>query len=111
MVEVLKEQEEPFQKKIVVDIEPDRVAQDLANLAICIHLTEELARLSFHTESLKKLLSKGGVIGQKINFLLQEFNGRANTRCSKSQNISFTSIALDLKVVIDQMREQIQNVG
>ena len=68
MVEVLKGQAEPIQKKIFVDPDPDRVAQDLANLAICIHLTEELARLSFHTASLKKLLSKNGVIGQKINF-------------------------------------------
>jgi uncharacterized protein (TIGR00255 family) len=56
------------------------------------------------------MLNTGGVIGRKMDFLMQEFNREANTLCSKSQNTELTSIGLEIKVLIDQMREQVQNV-
>lgn len=92
--------------------EPDetRLAQELALLAVKSDITEETDRLNAHVAAGRKLLSQGGVIGRKLDFLTQEFNREANTLCSKSGDQELTRIGLDLKAVIDQMREQIQNV-
>ena len=73
-------------------------------------VTEEVDRLQVHVKSLYDLLSEGGVLGRKLEFLMQEFNREVNTLCSKSQNSDLTTIGLELKVIIDQMREQVQNV-
>ena len=94
----------------VSELDPQRVAQELALLAIKSDVTEELDRLKVHIQSFKQFLLGGTVIGRKMDFLMQEFNREANTLCSKSQNSSLTAIGLDLKVTIDQMREQVQNV-
>ena len=93
----------------VSESDPQRVAQELALLAIKADVTEELDRLKVHVKSFKILL-EGTVVGRKMEFLMQEFNREANTLCSKSQDSSLTAIGLDLKFMIDQMREQIQNV-
>ena len=102
------------QLKSVVDtlaeVDPQRLAQELATLLIKMDVTEEIDRLRVHVKSLLDLLLKGGAIGRKLDFLMQEFNREANTLCSKSQNSALTSIGLELKVLIDQMREQVQNV-
>ncbi len=90
--------------------DPDRVAQELALLAVKADITEELDRLHAHVGAARALLDEGGTVGRKLDFLSQEFNREANTLCSKSQNAELTRIGLDLKAVIDQMREQIQNV-
>jgi len=90
--------------------DPDRVAQELALIAVKADVTEELDRLGAHVEAARELLDKGGAVGRKLDFLMQEFNREANTLCSKSQNSDLTRVGLDLKAVIDQMREQVQNV-
>ncbi|HDR29098.1 endoribonuclease YicC domain-containing protein, partial [Rhodovulum sp.] len=90
--------------------DPDRVAQELAMIAVKSDVREELDRLSAHVEAARALLDADGPIGRKLDFLMQEFNREANTLCSKSQSTPLTRIGLDLKHVIDQMREQVQNV-
>lgn len=90
--------------------DPDRVAQELALLAVKADVTEELDRLDAHIVQARKHLQAEGPVGRKLDFLMQEFNREANTLCSKSQNAALTQVGLDLKLVIDQMREQIQNV-
>ena len=87
-----------------------RVAQELALLAVKSDVTEELDRLDAHVASARALLADTAPIGRKLDFLMQEFNREANTLCSKSQNPDLTRVGLDLKVTIDQMREQVQNV-
>lgn len=90
--------------------DPDRVAQELALLVVKADVTEELDRLDAHVAAARKLLAEAGAIGRKFDFLMQEFMREANTLCSKSGNAALTRIGLDLKTVIDQMREQVQNV-
>lgn len=87
-----------------------RVAQELAMLAVKSDVTEELHRLSAHVSAARNMLSEKAAVGRKLDFLMQEFNREANTLCSKAQSIALTRIGLDLKTVIDQMREQVQNV-
>ncbi|WP_282091752.1 YicC/YloC family endoribonuclease [Epibacterium ulvae] len=91
-------------------VDADRVAQELAILAVKADITEELDRLDAHVSATRDLLDKGGAIGRKLDFLMQEFNREANTLCSKAQNSDLTAIGLELKAVIDQMREQVQNI-
>lgn len=93
-----------------VDVDEDRIAQELAVLAVKADITEELDRLHAHVAAARDLISKGGAVGRKLDFLAQEFNREANTLCSKAQMSALTAIGLDLKAVIDRMREQIQNV-
>ena len=99
-----------FVMDTLAEVDPQRLAQELATLLIKMDVTEEIDRLRVHVKSLLDLLLKGGAIGRKLDFLMQEFNREANTLCSKSQNSALTSIGLELKVLIDQMREQVQNV-
>lgn len=87
-----------------------RVAQELAVIVVKSDVTEEIDRLIAHVKAARDLLAKGSPIGRKLDFLMQEFNREANTLCSKAQNVDLTRIGLDLKTVIDQMREQVQNV-
>jgi len=90
--------------------DPDRVAQELAIVAVKTDITEELDRLSAHVTAARDLLDHAGPVGRKLDFLMQEFNREANTLCSKAQNIELTRVGLALKSSIDQMREQVQNV-
>ena len=99
-----------FVMDTLAEVDPQRLAQELATLLIKMDVTEEIDRLRVHVKSLLDLLLKGGAIGRKLDFLMQEFNREANTLCSKSQDSALTSIGLELKVLIDQMREQVQNV-
>ncbi len=91
-------------------LDETRLAQELALLAVKADVTEELDRLSAHTEAAHALLATDGAVGRKFDFLTQEFMREANTFCSKSPSLAMTRIGLDLKTVIDQMREQVQNV-
>ncbi len=93
-----------------VEADPDRVAQELALLVVKADVTEELDRLTAHIAAARALLTEKGAVGRKFDFLMQEFMREANTLCSKSGNADLTRIGLDLKTVIDQMREQVQNV-
>jgi uncharacterized protein (TIGR00255 family) len=94
----------------VGDADPARVAQELAILAVKSDVTEEIDRLRAHVIAARDLLQGGGAVGRKLDFLMQEFNREANTLCSKAQMKALTEQGLALKVVIDQMREQVQNV-
>ena len=91
-------------------IDADRIAQEIAIIAVKTDVTEEIDRLKAHVGAARKLLIQSDKIGRKLDFLSQEFNREANTLCSKSQHKDLTAIGLDLKAVIDQMREQVQNV-
>jgi uncharacterized protein (TIGR00255 family) len=93
-----------------VGISEDRLAQEALLLATKADIREELDRLGAHIASARQLLAAGGPVGRKLDFLSQEFNREANTLCSKSNAVDLTSIGLDLKAVIDQLREQVQNI-
>ncbi len=88
----------------------DRLAQEVAILIVKGDVTEELDRLRAHTESFRGLLSDGGVNGRRLDFLCQELNREASTLCSKANDGELVKIGLELKVLIDRMREQVQNI-
>lgn len=92
------------------DIDPTRLHQELALLAVRIDIDEELTRLAAHVAAAGDLLAGSGAVGRKLDFLAQEFNREANTICSKAHDREISRLGLDLKVVIDQLREQVQNV-
>lgn len=87
-----------------------RLLQELALLALKTDVTEEIDRLRAHVTAARALLAQGGAVGRKLDFLMQEFNREANTLCSKSQDGALTAVGLDLKLAIDQTREQVQNL-
>ncbi len=87
-----------------------RLHQEAAVMATKIDIREEIDRLTTHIAAARGLLADGGAIGRKLDFLSQEFNRESNTICSKSHAASLTAIGLQLKVVIDQFREQVQNI-
>jgi uncharacterized protein (TIGR00255 family) len=91
-------------------VDEARLAQELALIAVKSDVTEELDRLRAHVDAARDLLASDGPVGRKLDFLMQEFNREANTLCSKSQDAALTATGLELKTVIDQMREQVQNV-
>ena len=91
-------------------LSPDRLAQELALLAVKTDVREELDRLNSHIAAARDLLAGGEAVGRRFDFLAQEFNREANTLCSKSQDKDLTRIGLDLKVAIDRLREQVQNI-
>jgi uncharacterized protein (TIGR00255 family) len=91
-------------------IPQERMAQEVALLAVKADVREELDRLNAHVQDARALLTEGKGVGRKLDFLAQEFNREANTLCSKSADIALTRTGLALKAVIDQFREQAQNV-
>ena len=91
-------------------LDETRLAQELALLAVKQDVTEELDRLDAHVAAARGLLADTAPVGRRFDFLMQEFLREANTLLSKAQDIGLTRIGLDLKTVIDQMREQVQNV-
>ena len=93
-----------------VPVSEDRLAQEVALLAVKADVREELDRLTAHLQDARALIGQGRGVGRKLDFLAQEFNREANTLCSKSADIALTRIGLALKAVIDQFREQAQNV-
>lgn len=88
----------------------ERLAQEAVLLATKADIREELDRLGAHIEAARRLIEGGGPVGRKLDFLSQEFNREANTLCAKSNDVKLTAIGLDLKAVIDQLREQVQNI-
>jgi uncharacterized protein (TIGR00255 family) len=88
----------------------DRALNEAAAYAIRIDVAEELARLRSHLEEIARLLDKGGEIGKRLEFLIQELLREANTLGSKSTSIEMTTISVDMKVAIEQLREQVQNI-
>ena len=93
-----------------VELEAGRLEQEMIMLAQKIDVAEELDRLNTHVSETKKILKKGGAVGRRLDFMMQEFNRESNTLGSKSINTEITQSAVELKVLIEQMREQIQNI-
>ncbi len=88
----------------------DRLLQEAAVLATKADVREELDRLAAHVDAARELLADQGAVGRRLDFLAQEFNREANTLCSKSQDAALTKVGIELKTVIDQFREQAQNI-
>ncbi len=93
-----------------IDADPARLETELALIAQKLDIDEELDRLVSHVSEIRAILGKGEAVGRRLDFLMQELNREANTLGSKSSDTETTKAAVDLKVVIEQMREQIQNV-
>jgi uncharacterized protein (TIGR00255 family) len=91
-------------------LDPDRLEQEAALLALKADIREELDRLKAHGDSARALIKGGSPCGRKLDFLTQEFNREANTLCSKAADSALTRLGLDLKAVVDRLREQVQNV-
>jgi uncharacterized protein (TIGR00255 family) len=88
----------------------ERIRQEVAVFAVRIDVAEELARLSTHLDEVERVLKAGGACGKRLDFLMQELNREANTLGSKSVVAEVSQTAMDLKLLIEQMREQIQNL-
>jgi uncharacterized protein (TIGR00255 family) len=93
-----------------IDLDPTRIEQEMIMLAQKVDVAEELDRLSSHIGETRKILKKGGAVGRRLDFMMQEFNRESNTLGSKSINTDITQSAVELKVLIEQMREQIANI-
>lgn len=93
-----------------VELDPTRFEQEMVMLAQKIDVAEELDRLNAHVKETRSILKKGGACGRRLDFMMQEFNRESNTLGSKSINAEITQSAVELKVLIEQMREQIQNI-
>ena len=93
-----------------IELDSTRVEQELVLLAQKMDVEEELDRLFSHVQETQNILKKGGAQGRRLDFMMQEFNREANTLGSKSINTDITASAVELKVLIEQMREQIQNI-
>ncbi len=90
--------------------DPERIQQEVVLFANKIDVDEELSRLVTHLTEVKRVLDKGGAAGKRLDFLMQELNREANTLGSKSADVVVTQTSVELKVLIEQMREQIQNI-
>jgi uncharacterized protein (TIGR00255 family) len=88
----------------------DRALTEATAFAIRIDVAEELMRLSSHLDEIERLVKKGGEVGKRLDFLIQELHREANTLGSKSAALELTRISVDMKVLIEQMREQVQNI-
>ena len=91
-------------------LDEPRLHQEVAVIAAKADIREELDRLAAHIDAARSLLAAGGPVGRRLDFLSQEFNRESNTVCSKSNATSLTAIGLELKVLVDQFREQVQNI-
>jgi len=106
-----------FQEKLATRLkealaagDDERIRQEVVLFANRIDVDEELTRLATHIMELKRILDHGGVVGKRLDFLMQELNREANTLGSKSVDIAVTQVAMGLKLLIEQMREQVQNI-
>jgi uncharacterized protein (TIGR00255 family) len=95
---------------VSANLDESRLHQEAAFLATKADIREEIDRLKTHVASARALLDSGGAVGRKLDFLAQEFNRESNTLCSKSNAATVTAIGLELKAVVDQFREQVQNL-
>lgn len=113
MPEILQWQRERLLQRFAdaqLQADPSRLEQELVLLAQRIDVAEELDRLQMHLKETQNILRKGGAVGRKLDFMMQELNRESNTLASKSINAEVTNSAVELKVLIEQMREQVQNL-
>jgi len=92
------------------DIAPERIAQEVLLLVTKADIQEEIDRLRAHIAGARKLIAQGGPVGRRLDFLAQEFNREVNTCCSKSNDLELTNTGLEMKNVVEQFREQVQNL-
>jgi uncharacterized protein (TIGR00255 family) len=97
-------------KEALGNADEDRIRQEVVLFANKIDVDEELTRLTTHIFELRRTLDKGGAVGKRLDFLMQELNREANTLGSKAADVSVTQVSMELKMLIEQMREQIQNI-
>lgn len=97
-------------KEAMLSADDERVRQEITLFINKIDVDEELSRLATHLDELERIVGKGGASGKRLDFLMQELNREANTLGSKSADVEVTRVAMDLKLLIEQMREQIQNI-
>ncbi|MBN9013649.1 MAG: DUF1732 domain-containing protein, partial [Rhizobiales bacterium] len=88
----------------------DRLNQEALLMATKADIREELDRIASHLSQARALLGKGGAVGRRLDFLAQEFNREVNTCCSKSNDLELTNTGLEMKNVVEQFREQVQNL-
>jgi uncharacterized protein (TIGR00255 family) len=93
-----------------VELDEDRVRQELVLFSAKVDVEEELSRLGTHLGEIRRILKNGGTVGKRLDFLMQELNRESNTLASKSVDIDVSQAAVELKVLIEQMREQVQNI-
>lgn len=111
--QILQNQREKLKtrlQELLEEIDKDRIEQEIALLAQKADVDEELDRLDAHITETRRVLKNGGPIGRRLDFLMQEFNREANTLSSKAVVTDTTQAAVELKVLIEQMREQVQNI-
>jgi len=109
-VQVIREKITKKLEEYAVSVDTTRFEQEIVYYAQKMDVTEEMERLQAHAHEVKRILTQGQSIGRRLDFLMQEMAREANTLASKSQHMDLTNTAVDLKVLIEQMREQIQNV-
>jgi len=97
-------------KEALVNGDDERIRQEVVLFANKIDVDEELSRLNAHIIELRRILAAGGAVGKRLDFLMQELNREANTLGSKAADIAITQVSMELKLLIEQMREQIQNI-
>ncbi|WGE84800.1 YicC/YloC family endoribonuclease [Actinobacillus equuli] len=113
MPEILQWQKDKLQQRfdeLNLQLDPQRLEQEMVLTAQRVDVAEELDRLQLHVKETTNVLKKGGAVGRKLDFMMQELNRESNTLASKSINADVTNSAVELKVLIEQMREQIQNL-
>lgn len=113
MPEIIQWQRERIQKKFTdakIELDETRVEQELILMAQKLDVAEEIDRLNAHVTETRNILKKGGACGRRLDFMMQEFNRESNTLGSKSISTDITKSAVELKVLIEQMREQLQNI-
>jgi len=110
MLNVLREKLRARVEELKVQVDPQRLEQEVVMLAQRLDVAEELDRLGSHLKEFETTLKSGEAVGRRLDFLMQEFNREANTLGSKSQDAAITQQVVDLKVLIEQMREQVQNL-
>jgi len=93
-----------------VEVDPARLEQEIVLLAQKQDVAEELDRLEAHVKEVRRALNSKGPVGRRLDFLMQEMNREANTLGSKAMSLDMTQVSVELKVLIEQMREQIQNI-
>ncbi len=97
-------------REAVASLDEDRIRQEVTLFAQRADVAEEITRLNAHLDEVERVLAKGGAVGKRLDFLMQELNREANTLGSKAVSAQLTEISVDLKVYIEQMREQVQNL-
>ena len=97
-------------REVMQTVDDERIRQELTLYAQKIDVDEELGRLAAHLQEVRRILASGGIVGKRLDFLMQELNREANTLGSKSVSSETSQVSMELKVLIEQMREQVQNI-